>query len=70
MTNAFEGNLFVNQTMFNGTNITLTDYVTQLFSRLNAEQIQHTVDLYSNVSDLPDVVLQANAIMGESECSL
>ncbi|EIM89554.1 alpha/beta-hydrolase [Stereum hirsutum FP-91666 SS1] len=66
VTNAFEGNLFVNQTMFNGTNITLTDYVTQLFSRLNAEQIQHTVDLYSNVSDLPDVVLQANAIMGEN----
>lgn len=54
--------------MFTNTN-SLTDYVTQLFSRLNESQIQHTVDLYSSVPDLPNVLSQAEAIMGESGLS-
>ena len=68
MTNSFEGNIFVNPSVFENTSYTLTDYVSSLFSQMDESQIQQTVDIYSNVSDLPDVLSQAEAVMGESEC--
>lgn len=67
MTNSFEGNIFVNQAMFSGTNTTLTDYVTQLFSQLDESQIEQVADVYSTDPDLPDTLSQAEAIMGESK---
>ena len=68
MTNSFEGNIFVNASAFDNTSYTLTDYVSSLFSQMDESQIQQTVDIYSNVSDLPDVLSQAEAVMGESKC--
>lgn len=67
MTNSYEGNIFVNASAFDNTSYTLTDYVSSLFSLMNEAQIQQTVEIYSNVSDLPDVLSQAEAVMGESE---
>lgn len=67
MTNSYEGNIFVNASFFDNTSYTLTNYVSSLFSRMNESQIQHTVEIYSEVSDLPDVLSQAEAVMGESE---
>lgn len=66
VTNAFEGNIFVNATFFANTSYSLADYVSQLFDGLNESQIQDTVDLYSNVPSLPDTLSQAEAVMGES----
>lgn len=70
VTNSFEGNVFVNATTFTNASFTLPDYVTQLFPRLDASQIQDVVAAYSNVSDLPTILSQAEAVMGESEPSL
>lgn len=50
--------------------MTLEEYVTLLFSRLDDTQIQHTVNLYSNISGVEGVVSQAGAVMGESELLL
>lgn len=50
--------------------MTLEQYLTLLFSRLDDTQIQQTVDLYSNISGAADVVSQAGAAMGESGLSL
>lgn len=66
VTNAFEGNIFVNATIFANTSYSLADYVHQLFEGLDESQIQNTVDLYSNVSSLLDTLSQAEAVMGES----
>lgn len=47
--------------------MTLEEYVTLLFARLNETQIQQTVNLYSNISGVSGVVSQASAVMGESK---
>lgn len=56
----------MNATFFANATYSLADYVSQLFEGLNESQIQDTVDLYSNVSSLPDTLSQAEAVMGES----
>ncbi|EIM89556.1 alpha/beta-hydrolase [Stereum hirsutum FP-91666 SS1] len=66
VTNSYEGNIFVNASAFDNTSYTLTDYVSSFFSLMNEAQIRQTVEIYSNVSDLPDVLSQAEAVMGEN----
>ncbi|THH19417.1 hypothetical protein EW146_g1764 [Bondarzewia mesenterica] len=65
ITNSHEGDLFVNATAVTSANLTLAEYVTQLFPRLNHTQVQHAVGLYSRIG-LQTVVEQAEAVMGDS----
>ncbi|EIM89549.1 alpha/beta-hydrolase [Stereum hirsutum FP-91666 SS1] len=64
VTNSFEGLFFLNTTAVE--QMTLEQYLTLLFSRLDDTQIRHTVDLYLNISNAADVVSQAGAAMGEN----
>lgn len=64
MTNTFEGGIFVN-TNFSA-QMTLTNYVTQLFPLFNDEQIQTAIQNYENIG-LETVNDQAIAVMGECE---
>lgn len=63
MTNTFEGRMFVNASF--SAEMTVTDYVTQLFPLFNEKQIQQTVKTYTGVPGLTTVFDQAVAIMGE-----
>ncbi|KAL5483591.1 hypothetical protein ACEPAI_8823 [Sanghuangporus weigelae] len=63
MTNTFEGGIFVNSNF--SSEITLIDYVTQLFPLFDDDQIQMAVQNYENIG-LESVNDQAIAIMGES----
>ena len=71
MTNPFEGPPFVNPNF--SAQMTVTDYVTQLFPLFNERQIHGAVQQYTNIG-LNTVNDQAGAIMGEckgrttSEC--
>ena len=64
MTNAFEGTIFVNETIVD--NMTLADYVAQLFPQFNDAQIAATVAQYTDIG-LISVYEQAGAVMGECE---
>ena len=64
MTNTFEGGIFVNANF--SEQLTLTDYVTQLFPLFDSEQIQTAVQNYENIG-LETVNDQAIAVMGECE---
>lgn len=68
-TNTHEGTLFVNQTILGPVNYTFPQYVSQLFPRMNEEQIQHVVSIYST-SGSTSTLEQAAAVMGDSEWSL
>ncbi|KAF8879332.1 Alpha/Beta hydrolase protein [Gymnopilus junonius] len=59
VTNAHEGDVFVNQT----SNLQLTDFITQLFPTLESKEIQAAVQHYAG---LGSNTAQANAAMGES----
>ena len=63
MTNTFEGRIFVNSTF--ETEMTLTQFVTQLFPIFTQAEIEQTVQVYTHVSGLDTVLDQAIAIMGE-----
>ena len=64
MTNAFEGTVFVNETIVD--NMTLADYVAQLFPQFNDAQIEATVAQYTDIG-LNSVYEQAISVMGECE---
>lgn len=68
MTNAHEGDIFVNETTLAATNATLADYVANLFPRMNDGSIQQAVALYSNLTDVsaPTAPEQAAFVMGDS----
>lgn len=65
MTNTFEGTIFVNPNI--SEEITVEDYVTQLFPLFNQEQIKATVAQYTGIG-LNTVNDQAIGIMGECNC--
>ena len=65
-TNSDEGLIFTTPAVLIADNFTLTEYVTQLFPRLNNAQIQHAVSLYSTPS-LATVPDQASAVMGDGD---
>ncbi|KAL5529819.1 hypothetical protein ACEPAG_5806 [Sanghuangporus baumii] len=64
-TNSHEGNFFVNSTTLVTAGLTLTDYITQLFPRLNETLIQATASIYSR-SEFATLEAQAGAVYGES----
>ena len=63
VTNAFEGTIFVNPNI--SANMTLSDYASQLFPTLNAEQSNAAAMIYANISTLATTLDKAAAIMGE-----
>ncbi|KAH8113825.1 cephalosporin esterase [Phellopilus nigrolimitatus] len=63
VTNTFEGTIFVNSTF--SEEMSITDYVTQLFPLFNETQINETVSQYTGIG-LDTVNDQAIGIMGES----
>ncbi|THH10732.1 hypothetical protein EW146_g8276 [Bondarzewia mesenterica] len=65
ITNSHEGDLFVNATAVSSANLTLAEYVTQLFPRLKDMKVQHAVELYLGIG-LQTGVEQAEAVMGDS----
>ena len=64
MTNAFEGTIFVNETIVD--NMTLADYVAQLVPQFSEAQIEATVAQYTDIG-LNSVYEQAISVMGECE---
>ena len=62
MTNTFEGTIFVNATF--SAEMTVTDYITQLFPVFDESQINAAVAQYTDIG-LDTVNDQAIAIMGE-----
>ncbi|KAI0313950.1 alpha/beta-hydrolase [Amylostereum chailletii] len=64
-TNSHEGTFFVNGDMLTEANFTLDDYVAELFPRLGPEDIERTVDIYTNIG-LPTVTDQAAAVIGDN----
>lgn len=65
MTNTFEGTIFVNPNFT--AEMTVEDYVTQLFPLFDQEQINATVAQYTGIG-LNTVNDQAIGIMGECNC--
>lgn len=63
MTNTLEGGIFVNSNF--SAELTVTEYVTQLFPQFNQAQIKEAVRHYTNISGLETVNDQAIEIMGE-----
>lgn len=63
VTNSFEGTIFVNANF--SAQMTVTDYVTQLFPEFNETQINDTASLYNNISTLHTTNDKASGIMGE-----
>lgn len=61
---ANEGALFVPPHFFASNNVTLGEYVTHFFPRLNDEQVGSILDIYSTLGE--SVVEQASAIMGDA----
>lgn len=66
ITNTFEGSIFVNSAF--SAEMTVTDYVAQLFPRFDQKQIADAAAQYTNVSELPTTNDKAIAIMGECMC--
>ncbi|KAL5513133.1 hypothetical protein ACEPAH_3531 [Sanghuangporus vaninii] len=64
VTNSFEGRIFVNSNFT--ANMTLEEYVGQLFPAFGEEQIKATLEHYSDVEGLDNLFNQSIAIMGES----
>ncbi|KAI0094263.1 cephalosporin esterase [Irpex rosettiformis] len=64
MTNTFEGTILVNANF--SVEMTVADYVTQLFPKFNAQQIAYATALYTNDTSLETTNDKAIAIMGES----
>ncbi|KAL5536969.1 hypothetical protein ACEPAF_792 [Sanghuangporus sanghuang] len=64
VTNSFEGRIFVNSNFT--ANMTLEEYVGQLFPAFGEEHIRATVERYSGVEGLDNLFNQSIAIMGES----
>ncbi len=67
-TNSDEGALFVTSDVLIASNFTLSQYITELFSRLSQKSIQEAVRLYSSLplNSVPD---QASAVMGDCQFS-
>ena len=68
MTNSHEGDLFVDEKTLAATNVTLAEYVANLFPRMNESSIQQAVAIYSNLTDVsaPTIPEQAAFVMGDS----
>ncbi|KAI0094264.1 cephalosporin esterase [Irpex rosettiformis] len=64
MNNAFEGVTFVNATY--SAEITITDYIAQLFPNLDETQTRDAAAQYASISAFPTTNDQAIAIVGES----
>ncbi|KAA1475672.1 alpha/beta-hydrolase [Dentipellis sp. KUC8613] len=64
-TNTHEGTIFSPPQVVASSNITLRQYISGLFPRLDEDQIRNAVRLYQ-VQDLPTVPDQASAVMGDS----
>ncbi|KAI0782410.1 cephalosporin esterase [Irpex lacteus] len=64
MNNAFEGVTFVNATF--SAEMTVPDYIAQLFPNFNSTQLSDAAAQYENVSTLPTTNDKAVAIVGES----
>lgn len=63
-----EGVFFVPTPTLIANNFTFTEYVTQLFPRMNKQQIVEAVQLYmkTGLTAVPDL---AAAVMGDCKCS-
>ena len=59
-----EGDIFTDANAISTNNITLEDYITQLFPRLRARDVSRAVVLYENLAE--NVPAQAALVMGES----
>lgn len=67
-TNSDEGAIFVLPDVLLANNFTLTEYITQLFPRLDQKHIVQAVSLYSDLgATVPD---QASAVMGDCNHSV
>ncbi|KAI0313761.1 alpha/beta-hydrolase [Amylostereum chailletii] len=66
VTNAHEGDVFTNPSTLTANNFTLTEYITQLFPRMDDGQIQQAVGLYANITGLTTVPEQAALVYGEN----
>ncbi|KAI0688126.1 cephalosporin esterase [Cytidiella melzeri] len=64
VTNTFEGTLFVDANF--SAEMTVAEYVTQLFPDFNENEVNDAVAQYSNVSSLDTTIDKTIAIMGES----
>ncbi|TFY71854.1 hypothetical protein EVG20_g1159 [Dentipellis fragilis] len=64
-TNTHEGTIFTPQQVVASSNITLEQYVSGLFPRLDQDHVQTAIRLYQE-QDLPTVPERAAAIMGDS----
>ncbi|KAI0094265.1 cephalosporin esterase [Irpex rosettiformis] len=62
--NTFEGTVFVNESL--SVNMTISDYVSQLFPELDDKQINAIAAQYTNISTLDIPLDKDGAIMGES----
>ena len=67
ISNANEGAVFVDQTALAPANYTFPQYIGQLFPRLNDDQIQQVVDLYSTEEDPKAPLGRGAEVMGDSE---
>ncbi len=63
MNNAFEGVTFVNATF--SAEMTVPEYIAQLFPNFNSTQLSDAAAQYENVSTLPTTNDKAVAIVGE-----
>ena len=68
LTNAHEGDIFIDAITLAATNVTLAEYVANLFPRMNESSIQQVVAIYSDLTDVSasTVPEQAAYVMGDS----
>ena len=65
VTNAFEGDIFVNQNTSD--TVQVADYVSQLFPNFGRKEIDGVVEQYEGLGPPGTNIFKVNAIMGECE---
>jgi len=66
MTNAHEGDDFIDLSELAAANTTLAQYIAGLFPRMNGTSIQQAVNLYSKISGVITVPEQAAEVLGDA----